>query len=234
MAERLDKRILKSNAARAIAAAFIAFYIWLVRRTSRFTVEGRAEAEALWNSREPFVAAFWHQRLLMMPYAWESDSPFGMLISQNRDGDMIARAIGHFGYGAVRGSTKNTGKDKAKGGLAAVRTIVKALRQGQSIGFTPDGPRGPALQASEGVIAVARLSGAPVFPVTYAVSRKRTLNTWDRFVLALPFSRGVFMWGAPIHVPRDADATVMEQKRLALEMEISRLTQLAEQRVGNT
>lgn len=232
MTERLDKRLLKSNAARAIAAAGIAFYIWLVRRTSRFENVGRESAEALWAADQPFIAAFWHNRLMMMPYGWGSNHPFGMLISQNRDGDLIARAIEHFGYIAIRGSSQNSGKDKAKGGLAALRSIVKALRAGQSVGFTPDGPRGPALQASDGVIAAARLSGAPILPVTYAVSRRRVLNSWDRFVLALPFSRGIYLWGTPITVPRDADAALMIQKRQDLEAEMNRISALADARIG--
>lgn len=232
MAERLDKRILKSDAARAFAAAVIALYIRLVRFTSKFEVIGDGPVQQKWDTDEPMILSFWHNRLLMMPYCWRRGMPIGMLISQHRDGDLIARAIGHFGLGTIRGSSAKEGKDKAKGGMAAMRSIMKALKGGRSVGFTPDGPRGPVEQVSDGVIATARLSGVAIYPVTYAVSRRRTLNSWDRFVLALPFSRGVYVWGNPVDVPRDADAAMIEQKRQELQQEMDRITHLAEQHVG--
>ncbi|MGB0919920.1 MAG: lysophospholipid acyltransferase family protein [Alphaproteobacteria bacterium] len=238
MAERLDKRILKSNAARASAAFVIALYIRFVHLTSRFEVVGDSLATDMWESEQPFILSFWHNRLLMMPYCWRRGVPIGMLISQHRDGELIARAIGHFGLGTIRGSSAKPGKDqapvKAKGGMAAVRTMVKAVKAGQSIGFTPDGPRGPAMRASDGVVAVARMTGVPILPVTYAVSRRRVLNSWDSFVLALPFSRGVIIWGTPIEVPRNADAAMLEEKRQELEDQMNALAARADTQMGCT
>lgn len=232
MAERLDKRILKSNAARALAAFVIALYIRVVRLTSRFEVRGDGPANALWDAEQPFVLAFWHNRLLMMPYCWQRGRAIGMLISQHRDGDLIARAIGHFGLGTIRGSTAKPGKEKSKGGMQAVRSMIKAVKGGTSIGFTPDGPRGPAMRASMGVINVARMTGVPILPVAYGVSRRRVLNSWDSFVLALPFSRGVIVWGTPIDVPRDADEETLEVKRLELEQALNALAAEADSAVG--
>src|SRR5262249_1086726 len=82
-----------------------------------------------------------------------------------------------------------------KGGPAALRAMVRQLRQGESVGITPDGPNGPAMRASAGIVGVARLAGVPILPMTYATSRRRILQTWDRFHLPLPFSRGVFLSG---------------------------------------
>jgi len=126
-----------------------------------------------------------------------------MLISANRDGRIIADAIKHFDLGTITGS-------KSKGGMAALRAMLRALGDGQNIGVTPDGPRGPAMRASPGIIAAARMTGAPILPLSYATTRRRVLGSWDRFHVALPFSRGIFIWGEPIRVAPHADAAALE------------------------
>src|ERR1700739_4204747 len=88
-----------------------------------------------------------------------------------------------------------------RGGSAALRTMVKRLRGGDCVGITPDGPRGPAMTASVGIVNLARLAGVPIIPITYATSRRSVLPTWDCFHFPWPFGRGVYLWGEPIQVP---------------------------------
>ncbi len=148
-----------------------------------------------------------------------------MLISQHRDGDLIAKTIGHFGLGTVRGSSKH-------GGAGALRSLVRALAQNHYAGVTPDGPNGPRMRASDGIISVARLSGAPIIPATFGASRRTILKTWDRFVVPFPFSRGVFLWGEPIDVARDADPAAQEAARKDVEDSLNALTREADRLCG--
>jgi lysophospholipid acyltransferase (LPLAT)-like uncharacterized protein len=219
-------RILKTLAAqawfRAILGRLIASYIRLVWRTSRWTVEGATDHLAAWEAGRPFILCFWHGRLLMIPYAWRTGMPIQVLISAHRDGRLIAEAMRYFSIGTRSGSTK-------RGGAEALRVMLRTLAGGDSIGITPDGPRGPRMRATPGTIAAARLSGVPIIPLAFASSRRRLLGTWDRFVLALPFGRGVFVWGEAIHVPRDAD---VEACRLRLEDALNRVTAEADRRCG--
>jgi lysophospholipid acyltransferase (LPLAT)-like uncharacterized protein len=108
------------------------------------------------------------------------------------------------------------------------------LDRGESIGITPDGPRGPRMRAKAGAIKAAQLSGAPVLPVSGAVGRRRILGSWDSFCLALPFSRGVIQWGEPIQVPRQASDAEMERLRLLLEDRLNGLTAEADRHFGHT
>jgi lysophospholipid acyltransferase (LPLAT)-like uncharacterized protein len=220
------KRFLRAERTRQILCRLVAAYIRLVHRTSRFTTEAAEVPLAFWRAREPFILAFWHGRLLMAPMAWPSDAAMNMLISGHNDGRIIADAIRHFGLGTIVGS-------KSKGGSGALRAIVRALNDGQNVGFTPDGPRGPRMRVSAGVIAAARLGRAPIIPLSYATSRRRILGSWDRFHLALPFSRGLFLWGEPILVPADADAAEQERLRLLLEDRMNALTAEADRRCGH-
>ncbi|BBK45121.1 hypothetical protein STVA_51410 [Allostella vacuolata] len=219
-------RIFKTLAAqawfRAILGWLIALYIRVIWWTGRWTVHGASDHEAAWDAGRPFILAFWHGRLLMIPLAWRKGMSIQMLISAHRDGRLIAEAMRHFGIGTRAGSTK-------RGGAEALRVMLRTLGEGNSIGFTPDGPRGPRMRATPGIVAAARLSGVPIIPVTYAVSRRRVLSSWDRFVLALPFSRGVFLWGEAIHVPRTGD---MEAHRLRVEEAMNTLAATADRLCG--
>ena len=211
---------------RAALCWLAACYIRLVWRSCRWQVLGSEIPARFWDQGKPFIVAFWHGRLLMMPVNWRRDKPVHILISQHRDGELISRTVAHFGVGTVRGSSR-------RGGARALRLMVKALQANEYVGITPDGPRGPRMRASEGLITVARLAQVPILPGTYAVSRRHVLGTWDGFVIAYPFSRGVVIWGEPISVPEAADAAALEAARLDVETALNRLTAEADALCGH-
>tara|TARA_B100000686_G_scaffold309722_1_gene351902 strand:- start:154 stop:909 length:756 start_codon:yes stop_codon:yes gene_type:complete len=219
------KRITRIGWVRRVLCGIGYIYIHLVYLTSRWHHENTEHAEALWRRDQPFIIAFWHGRLMMMPFIWRRGVPINMLISQHADGDLVNLTMQNFGVGNVRGSTN-------RGGGAALRALVRLIERGESVGFTPDGPRGPRMRAAEGVVAVARLSGVPVLPASVATTRCRILDSWDRFQLALPFGRGVFLWGNPIHVPPEARGSALEAARLAVETALNDLTLEADRRSG--
>lgn len=223
----LIKRIGKSERLRRLLCWVGSLYIRLVGASGRWTIENGALAERMWDEGRPFILAFWHGRILMMPRIWRPNQPIHMLISQHRDGQLIARTVSHFGIETVAGSS-------TRGGGAALRAMVKALKAGICVGITPDGPRGPRQRASDGIVALARLSGCPILPATFAARRRRVLGSWDRFVVALPFSGGVFVWGDPIIVPPESDAAAMAQARLAVEDSLNAITRIADARVGRS
>jgi lysophospholipid acyltransferase (LPLAT)-like uncharacterized protein len=222
----LIKNLLRRPWVTRLLCRMIAAYIRLVASTSRFETIGGAVPAALWDEGRPFILAFWHGRLLMAPMAWREGVSMNMLISAHGDGRIIADAISHFGLGTITGSS-------SRGGTGALRAMLKALGAGQNIGVTPDGPRGPAMRASAGIVAAARLSRAPILPLSFATSRRRILGSWDRFHLALPFSRGTFIWGEALDVPREADAAGLEAARLTLETRLNQITAEADRRCGH-
>ena len=220
------KGLSKRDGVRAVLCWMGSLYIRLVRVTGRWELVNGEAPQRYWEQNKPFLTAFWHSRILMMPYCWRRGLPVKMLISQHRDGALIARTVSHFGIDTVAGST-------SRGGSAALRSIIKTLKSGQSVGITPDGPRGPRMRAAEGVVQIARMSGVPVIPVAYSTSRRRLLSSWDRFVVAWPFSRGVIVWGDPIEVPQGASAEEMERARQQVEDALNAITADADRRMGH-
>lgn len=191
--------------------------IRLLARTMKISIMGQEKVNALWKEGKNVIIAFWHERQLMMPLVYGGRSVH-ILISLHRDGELISRTVQYFGMHSVRGST-------TRGGMTALRKMVKLAREGADLAVTPDGPRGPRWSVQPGVIHLAKMSGLPIFPLTFSASRRHHLQSWDRFLIPLPFSRGVFLWGDPIIVPHTSDRNVLEEKRQELEKTLIMLTE---------
>lgn len=209
----------------AILCWTAAQYIRLVWRTGRWRIEGDGEAERMFEQGKPLIIATWHGRLLMTPFGWRHSAKSHVLVSAHRDGQLIARTLAHFNARTITGSTR-------RGGAGALRKLYRLMQQGGAVGITPDGPRGPRMRVSPGIIHLARLSGAPIFPLAYSARPRHVFETWDRFILPLPFGRGVFLWGTPMTVAREADEAAVEAARRTLEDRLNELTNLADAALG--
>lgn len=203
------KKIIRSSITQAALAQVGYFYLWFVFKTTRWTYIGLEHLEQLIQADTPFIAAFWHGRLAMLPFLWRWDKPFYMLLSEHGDGRFIAKVIAHHSIKSIYGSS-------TRGGARAALACIKELKQGHSMGITPDGPKGPRHQVSEGLIHIARLSSAPIVPASYALKRHRFLKTWDRFLAPLPFTQGVFVLGEPIHVDKDKSESAINESCITL------------------
>jgi len=114
------------------------------------------------------ILAFWHGRLMMMPYGYKGRG-VTVLISQHRDGELIAKTIQGLGIECVRGSS-------TRGWLGGVKGMLRAVRNGRDLAITPDGPQGPRYKAQMGAITIAARTGLPIIPMAYGASKKKLLN----------------------------------------------------------
>ena len=197
----------------------------LVWWTGRWEAVGQPFADELFQRDDPLIVVFWHGRMFMMPFGSRFREKVHVLISGHWDGRLIARTMSHFRIPTVTGSTR-------RGGAEAILRLRRIIRHGGVACVTPDGPRGPRMRASEGVIHLARLTGATIMPISFAARPRRVFSSWDRFVLPLPFCKGLFLWGEPIVVPSDADDATIEAKRRAVEDSLNDLTHRADARMG--
>lgn len=232
MKPRRALRALGNGVLGRLAPRAAAAYIRVVHRTTRWRWEGREHLQAVIDDETPVIYAFWHSRILMMcPRMEESPLSIRVLVSNNRDGEVISGVVRRFGQDTIRGSTRNPKKARQKGGGAAVLSMLAHLKSGGSGALTPDGPRGPMGVAQIGLSILSAQSGLPVIPLSYSTNRGKSLRTWDRFLLAAPFGQGAYVVGAPIAPPASDDAAV-EAHRLEVEETLTRLMQRADELVG--
>ncbi len=219
------RKIFKRPAVQQALCWIAAQYIRLVWVTGRWQITGEEPANQLFEQGKPLIIAAWHGRLLMMPCGWRYRGKMHVLISSHGDGQLISKTMAHFGMRTIAGSTR-------KRGAEALLRLRRVLRDGGAVGITPDGPRGPRMRASLGIVQLARMTDAPIFPLTYSARPRHIFGSWDRFILPLPFARGQFLWGDAIVVPKDADDAAMEAKRDEVERRLTELTNQADDMVN--
>ena len=144
---------------------------WLIPRLGSWLLQGlyaslrvRHVRLDLIDSSPQYILTFWHSHLLLMLHA-RYRRPISALVSQSRDGEIIARVFDHYGVSSSRGSS-------SRGGAAGLRDMLRRAREGHNLAITPDGPRGPARIAKEGVVIAAQATGLPILPVAFAAKKK--------------------------------------------------------------
>jgi lysophospholipid acyltransferase (LPLAT)-like uncharacterized protein len=184
------------------------------------TIGYEAVAEKVSSRR--FIFTFWHSRILLLSYIYKNLNA-AIMVSNSADGEIIAQVLERHGHKTIRGSTN-------KEGLRALMQQVNDMRTHQRPGVvTPDGPQGPRHKVQPGVGLLAQKTGFPIIPITYSSKRRKIFGSWDRFMLPFPWTRGVVVYGKPIHVPPDADRKEIQWCMDKLEYELNRITTRADQ-----
>jgi lysophospholipid acyltransferase (LPLAT)-like uncharacterized protein len=163
------------------------------------------------------IVAFWHQRFFgAIGYAkkFRALAP-SAIISKSRDGELIARVAMRLGIRPVRGSSSREGKE-------ALAAMVADLSIHPAAIHAVDGPQGPKGTVKAGVIRMAQLSQAAIFPLYISLEQAWVTRSWDRFLIPKPFSRILIRWDDPIFVPKTMDPESFEAARLRLENHLIR------------
>jgi lysophospholipid acyltransferase (LPLAT)-like uncharacterized protein len=178
-------------------------FLHLLGRTWRFRVLNGDAVRALRREKRAFIFALWHGHLL--PLLWfHRGEGVKVLISEHRDGELVARAAESLGYGLIRGST-------SQGANRALISLVRELQSGHEIAITPDGPRGPAETFAPGALVAAQRSESHILPVAISADRAWRLRSWDRFMIPKPFATITVAYGAASKVIADTARAAAEE-----------------------
>ncbi len=168
--------------------------ILLLGRLTRFTIENQHYFDRARSEGKGVILTLWHGRMLLPIYHHRRTGVVS-LVSLHRDGEFITRVVRRLGYAIHRGSPK-------EGGREGFQALLVDLKRGASAAMFPDGPTGPRHSIHDGILHLARLSGAPILPLTFSAKPCWRVKSWDRFMIMLPFSRAVIRYEAPICIPR--------------------------------
>ncbi len=201
----------RKRAALAVIAGVGAPMLRVLCASWRVDVVGADRLTTLESAGTPFILAVWHGRILPAVWFWRGRSMV-VVISENFDGEWIARIVARFGYGTARGSS-------SRGGARALRQLVRAS-QSAPTAFTVDGPRGPAGVVQPGAVWLAKVTGQTIVAFHAEADRYWTVRSWDRTQIPRPFSRVVMVVGEPLTVAPDADAAALESARHTLALRL--------------
>lgn len=188
-----------------------AFLVRAVIATLRVRFTDRAGVMA--PGAKPAIWIFWHNRLFIIPWAYRKalgDRKGAALTSASKDGEIVAAFLARFRIRAVRGSS-------SRRGVAALIELIRLVREGYTIGITPDGPRGPRYTLNPGVITLAEKTGAAICPVRVHYSSYWQLGSWDGFMIPKPFSRVEIVLDTLERVPQSGDSASFEAERARIE-----------------
>lgn len=204
------------------------FIIYMALRAVNLTLRYR------WHDRSglltaaqkpgPSIYCIWHNRLalclfLYERYIFERSGSQGLaaMVSASRDGGFLTSILELFRVKPVRGSSSRRGPQ-------ALRELTTWLRRDHDLALTPDGPRGPRYVVQDGVVALGQLTGRPIVAVTYNVSRKIQVRSWDRFQIPIPFSTVDVYFAPAMRVPRESSEADRERLRQHLQNAMNEFT----------
>ncbi len=144
----------------------------------------------------PFIYAFWHRYIFLLTYSHRGRG-ITVLASTSRDGRVAAGVVKKLGFNIISGTASSP--------TTGVRALIKlkATLNSQGIAaIAADGPRGPAFEVKKGLPFLAIKTGYPIVPLAAAVKKRKSLNSWDRFLLPVlfPFNKMTVLSGRPVYV----------------------------------
>jgi lysophospholipid acyltransferase (LPLAT)-like uncharacterized protein len=203
-----------------LASWFVPALVALIGCTLRVRFNWEEGSIGSLDNVHPGIYPFWHS--CVFPSAWIfRNRKLAVMTSRSLDGEYIARVIERLGFVPIRGSS-------SRGGQRALLEMQSYVTSGMGAAFTIDGPRGPRYVAKRGPVYLAKATGVAITPFYVAVEKKWTLNSWDRFVIPVPFSRALVRVAPQIYVSRDADEALLEAKYQEMQSALERITETAE------
>jgi lysophospholipid acyltransferase (LPLAT)-like uncharacterized protein len=197
-------------------------FIRLLGPTLRVCVSREEGAQETLDQR-PTVASFWHSCQVPAAYVFRNLG-IRVMSSNSYDGEYMGRIVRKLGFVPVKGSS-------SRNAVRALLGLRRALEEGWTVAFTLDGPRGPRYKVKPGPVALARSAGVPMTMFHMAVDRAWVLNTWDRLMIPMPFSRVLLRIGKLIDVPWETSDAELPRYEAELQAALDRCVEFAEANV---
>jgi len=178
-------------------------------------IDPEIEEDILKRGHIPIYAS-WHQRFFPGITLFANRKPISIMISQSKDGELIARIVNVLGWYPVRGSS-------SKGGRQALRELKKLVHEGYKVAHIVDGPTGPLGVVKAGLLLIAQATGMPIVPVITSAEKKWVFSSWDRFMVPKPFSRVIIRFLDEIRIPKELERSDFEEKRSSIENTLKKL-----------
>ncbi len=203
------------NVLRYIGIQFASAAISVLIKTLQIKIINGETISKLASEKRNFVSAFWHGSMLIGWYVHRNEN-VAALVSQSKDGDVLAKILEKWNYKVVRGSS-------SLGGNEALSVMVDLIRGNNSLAITPDGPRGPIYKMKAGAVVSAKKTNVPLYLTGIGIKKKFVLKSWDHFEVPKPFSKVVVLYSDPVLIDDSFSYDETNQKIIECEALLNKL-----------
>ena len=143
------------------------------------------------KSRNPVILAHWHGDEIALMHLIPRYH-ISTMTSTSKDGQLVDFIIRRLGGKTSKGSS-------TRGGVQALKGLVRLCKKGYPSSMAVDGPKGPIYKAKSGVFELSRLTGAKIYPIGVYSQKSYIFNkSWNQTFLPMPFSQIKIFLGSPL------------------------------------
>lgn len=179
----------------------LGFFLYkLLFRTWSISIHETAEMRQALDNKATVIFAHWHGDELAILHLLKPYRASAMT-SNSSDGEIMHKVIQLMGSTTSRGSS-------SRGGVSALRGILRLTKDGWNPSVAVDGPKGPRHKVKSGVFEISKLTNAPIFPLTASCDRAwHFAKAWNKTYLPKPFAKISIVFGPALPaLGRDDDA----------------------------
>jgi lysophospholipid acyltransferase (LPLAT)-like uncharacterized protein len=144
------------------------------------------EIEQSIRAGKPFMLAHFHEDEWCLIADYARIHPY-VLVSQSKDGSIMARFLERLGYHVARGSSS---RGAVAGFLALLRLVKGSANPKKMVSIAVDGPRGPRHKSKFGIFKMAEVLDAEILTGATAADRAWVFRrSWSNAYIPKPFAR---------------------------------------------
>lgn len=179
---------------------FLGLLAYYVTRLLHGTLRVEIHHHPEYNPEKQYLGAFWHGKQFLPVFDMaRHQTKRAVLVSSSKDGEILATWLGKIGYTVIRGSSRHNN-------VRALSQMIRALKEGYTIGYGIDGPIGPIYQVKPGMTHMAKKLGIAIIPIGSAFSRQWIITkAWDKYEIPKPFAKAILYIGKPMIIDKDSD-----------------------------
>ncbi len=194
-------------------------------KTYRIEIKNYEAVNALSKTGKPFIAAFWHGRMII-PWYIHRKYKIAALVSRSKDGEILTRLLKSWNYRVIRGSSHIGGKE-------ALKLMEETISDGYCLAITPDGPTGPPNKMKPGTVVLAKRKSVPLFLIGTASKKFWELKSWDNFQVPKLFTKVSVIYSEPIYIEQNMEREEIEKRIEVFGLKLNELQKEADSIVGN-
>ena len=139
------------------------------------------------KEKKPFILSHFHGDELAL-VCLTKRYKIATMTSTSKDGELMNTVLILLGGKTSRGSS-------TRGGVSALKGLIKLCKNGHSCSVAVDGPKGPIYKVKPGVFEIAKLSKSKIFAAGVYCNRFWSFpKAWNQTYLPKPFSKIIVNW----------------------------------------